>query len=617
MQPTTTTTASQQRSTPNPTSTTAPTSATSSSSDAAKLRQLQSMMQQAREGYQSLNQRYSTLQSECRQLMKKEEDSAATIQRLTAQVHRLSAAAAVAVNSGGSLTGIGGHSGDEEKNELDVRKDRRSSGSEVDIAVQLREQAMVDRMQRLQFDLDNQRKETDEWKAKCKEAQQQTAALKQQQQEQQLLPQRANEEIDSLRHQLQQLTLDASAIDSLALDLSVSQKERDKAERERNALRDEVQRLMAKLEEERDERDQEQAVHQHKYLTLRQKAEESDSLATQNSHLTQELALLTSSVTQLRDQLVATQRDNRTLREEADRARTERSEMETTLRRYAADMEGGQLVDRRLVVKMLTTYYERGQAQDVLDLMFRLLQFSDEERRRVLNSRRGRGWVGSVASILNPFDSEQDSSVQQRDDASVADLWVEFLLKETAKEEQGPATVKPNKAIYEAMASPSAANSDSKPAAARFFSTPQPQRITTVRATSAVPPASSIRPSIPLQPSLHTTAPVPPVVPLPSPQPPLAYTQSAPPAASLQAIPTPFRPPVPLSAKPIALHALPPHIRAALPPPGRPLAAPPPSLPLPSHPLFSAGLPMPRAAVPGQPVSVARPASPAPPSGLP
>ena len=611
---------------PIPLPATAP-SSTPSGSEVAKLRQLQTMLQQAREGYQSLNQRYSALQSECRQLMKTEEDSAATIARLTAQVHRLSAAAAAGVSSAGGLTAMHGHEADEEKSELGLDKIRR--GSDVDIAGQLREAAMVDRMQQLQFDLANQRKEAEEWKQKCKDAQQQAAALRQQQ-----LSQRANEELDSLRHQVKQLTLDAAAIDSLALDLSVSQKEREKAEREKNVLKDEVQRLLDKLEHERDDREREQAEQRHKHLTLSQQAEDSHQLAAQNAHLTDELSLLTASITQLRDQLVSTQRDNRTLREEVDRVLAERAEAENKLRRYAADMEGGQLVDRRLVVKMLTTYYERGQPQDVLDIMFKLLQFTDDERKRVLDSRRGKGWVGSVASILNPFDSERDSVVQQRDDASVADLWVEFLLKETAKEEKAESvTAKPSKAIYEAIASPTAANGDTSHARARF-STPQPQRsISAVTAPPAPQPSSIISPSVPSTSSASASPPLP----LPSPPPQHMHPQPATSASSRPAPPLPApanqtthsRPATPLKATPITL---PPHIRPAFLPPGRPLAAPHPSavlspsfttpssssssppVALPSHPLFFAGLPvpLPRAAVPGLPVPIARPASPSP-----
>ena len=585
----------------------------SASSDAAKVKQLQAMMQQAREGYQALNQRYSAVQSECRQLMKKEEDSAATIQRLTAQVHRLSAAAAVAVNSASGLTATSGSEADEEKSELDMDKGRR--GSDVDIAAQLREQAMVDRMQQLSFDLNNQKKEMEDWKQKCKEAQQQAALLKQQQQ-----PQRASEEVDTLRHQVKQLTLDAAAIDSLALDLSVSQNEREKAERERYVLRDEVQRLLAKLEEAADEREREQAVHQHKYLTLRQRAEESDALATQNAHFSEELSLLTASITQLRDQLVATQRDNRALREEAERERTEKAEAENKLKRYGSDTEGGQLVDRRLVVKMLTTYYERGQAQDVLDVMCKVLQFTDDERQRVMDSRRSRGWVGSVASMLNPFDSERDSVVQ-RDDASVADLWAEFLLKETSREDNTPTgSTTPGKAIYEAMASPTAANGILKSATGRF-STPQPQRQSTP-ITIAQAPASSTSSAHP-----STTVSPPPSQPSALSQP--AHTPAAAPAKThhTQSLPvpashsSPLRPPTHLKATPITL---PPHIRPAFPLPARAFPAPPSSIglpvsfpssahsPLPSHPLFSAGLPLPRAALPGQPIPVARPASPAP-----
>lgn len=36
------------------------------------------------------------------------------------------------------------------------------------------------------------------------------------------------------------------------------------------------------------------------------------------------------------------------------------------------------MVDRRIVVKLLTTYFERGQSPDVLQLMTRMLGFSGE-----------------------------------------------------------------------------------------------------------------------------------------------------------------------------------------------------------------------------------------------
>lgn len=44
----------------------------------------------------------------------------------------------------------------------------------------------------------------------------------------------------------------------------------------------------------------------------------------------------------------------------------------------ALDNPAGALVDRRLVVKLLLTYFERDQAHEVLELMARILGFSGE-----------------------------------------------------------------------------------------------------------------------------------------------------------------------------------------------------------------------------------------------
>ena len=47
----------------------------------------------------------------------------------------------------------------------------------------------------------------------------------------------------------------------------------------------------------------------------------------------------------------------------------------------ALDDPGSALVDRRIVVKLLVTYFEREQASEVLQLMARILGFSGESSR--------------------------------------------------------------------------------------------------------------------------------------------------------------------------------------------------------------------------------------------
>ena len=45
--------------------------------------------------------------------------------------------------------------------------------------------------------------------------------------------------------------------------------------------------------------------------------------------------------------------------------------------------DNGFAVDRRIVVKLLITYFQRGHSREVLDLMARMLEFSEEEKERV------------------------------------------------------------------------------------------------------------------------------------------------------------------------------------------------------------------------------------------
>lgn len=48
-------------------------------------------------------------------------------------------------------------------------------------------------------------------------------------------------------------------------------------------------------------------------------------------------------------------------------------------------MAGEETVDRRIVVKLLSTYFERGRSPEVLTLMSRMLGFTGEAERVYLN----------------------------------------------------------------------------------------------------------------------------------------------------------------------------------------------------------------------------------------
>lgn len=87
------------------------------------------------------------------------------------------------------------------------------------------------------------------------------------------------------------------------------------------------------------------------------------------------------------------------------------------------------------------TYFERPQQADVLNLMYRMLKFTPDEIARVEKGRVGiggrlKGWVSYLPSLMTDAGAGAAGSRTDNgsvDDSSLADLWVDFLLKETEK----------------------------------------------------------------------------------------------------------------------------------------------------------------------------------------
>ncbi|KAK9837185.1 hypothetical protein WJX84_003180 [Apatococcus fuscideae] len=113
----------------------------------------------------------------------------------------------------------------------------------------------------------------------------------------------------------------------------------------------------------------------------------------------------------------------------------------------ALDDPASALVDRRLVVKLLLTYFERDQANEVLELMARILGFSGEDVRRIRAAKQApSGVLRAVAAapfnfmrrrppVLQPAASGSPSASQASgNDAdskeSISDQWIDFLLKQ-------------------------------------------------------------------------------------------------------------------------------------------------------------------------------------------
>ena len=114
-------------------------------------------------------------------------------------------------------------------------------------------------------------------------------------------------------------------------------------------------------------------------------------------------------------------------------------------------------VDRRIVIKLLVTFFERwydgGDTKEVISLISKILKFSDKECKKCRVGKYGRhsnthsatqgiwGYATSWMSYTNDeFDDNNDNLEEKTDDSlpstpkDLGSLWVEFLLNELQDE---------------------------------------------------------------------------------------------------------------------------------------------------------------------------------------
>jgi len=105
--------------------------------------------------------------------------------------------------------------------------------------------------------------------------------------------------------------------------------------------------------------------------------------------------------------------------------------LEQTLHRLSSLSKNEQenMVDKRLVSKLILTYFEgKTNKTEILELMAKLLNFSDQEKAKI-----GLGPKSSWSFL--PFFGDPSSPVTIEKD-SLTDLWINFLLKEAQAESE-------------------------------------------------------------------------------------------------------------------------------------------------------------------------------------
>ncbi|XP_010261412.1 PREDICTED: golgin candidate 4 [Nelumbo nucifera] len=134
---------------------------------------------------------------------------------------------------------------------------------------------------------------------------------------------------------------------------------------------------------------------------------------------------------------------------EEDNTKLRRALEQSMTRLNRMSMDSDYFVDRRIVIKLLVTYFQRNHSKEVLDLMVRMLGFSEEDKQRIGVAQQGagkgvvRGVLGLpgrlVGGILGGSSPEVPGHVPS-ENQSFTDLWVDFLLKETERRESVEAT---------------------------------------------------------------------------------------------------------------------------------------------------------------------------------
>ncbi|KAG6543039.1 hypothetical protein Mapa_015535 [Marchantia paleacea] len=187
------------------------------------------------------------------------------------------------------------------------------------------------------------------------------------------------------------------------------------------------------------------------YVELSASREEIATLSHQLQAASQKIEAKNAEKNSALDKLVnaeqrkfETEQKMRKLEEEVMRLRRALEQSMTRLNTLSSDSDYH--VDRRIVIKLLVTYFQRNHSREVLDLMVRMLGFSEDDKRRVglaqQNAGRGvvRGVLGLpgrfVGGLIGSASADSLSLPTPSENQSFADLWIDFLLKESEERER-------------------------------------------------------------------------------------------------------------------------------------------------------------------------------------
>ncbi|XP_042504923.1 golgin candidate 3-like isoform X2 [Macadamia integrifolia] len=188
--------------------------------------------------------------------------------------------------------------------------------------------------------------------------------------------------------------------------------------------------------------------HLERYLALarEESSKLSESLKDANQHVEvsrQEKEEILGKLSQA--ERMISEGKHRVQKAEEDNTKLRRALEQSMSRLNRMSMDSNYFVDRRIVIKLLVAYFQGNHSKEVLDVMVRMLEVSEEDKRKIGVARHGAGkgvvqgvlglpgrLVGGIFGGRSPELHNHVPSENQ----SFADMWVDFLLKETEERER-------------------------------------------------------------------------------------------------------------------------------------------------------------------------------------
>lgn len=119
-----------------------------------------------------------------------------------------------------------------------------------------------------------------------------------------------------------------------------------------------------------------------------------------------------------------------------------RQALHELLEKKKTEAQESDQIDRRIVMKLLATYLEKGRTWEVMEVMGGILGWTTAEKTKIHQLANGKGVLKTVAkTVATPLSMAGDAIGQAKvpeSDSSLGELWIQFLSDSTLDDQTSP-----------------------------------------------------------------------------------------------------------------------------------------------------------------------------------